>query len=473
MNPLLLALLLAQNTPNMSLCTVNPGVDSLVTTQNCINQNANTIDAHNHSSGEGTTVPVAGINIHASVPFNGYPVSGCGYMSAVDAGAGPSLVRTLWNDGIDWWVEDGSGNKIKLTSGGAINVVLGDGGTYTFQNITVITKATIGSTSISGTCLYGPYGAEYCFDSSGNIVEATADAGTGITINDYAGDALYLLNGTATMNSAGLGAGWFCGLSGCAVQFVDTIGLDSSFHGYIEESGNNVQMGAPDGGGFHFYSNGITGATADAFDFRTDGGGTIPFKMTGSGSPTFGDPAGDALQIVPQGLGQGHVSIVPASNVSGGDVSVSLWLAPKGGDGGLGVFAHIDTANSNSAVTGIQVLNPACFGDAGYSLVSNSNDTSGIIQITMGPTSASCSIGTQIVGVYLANAYAPGTTSYSVQLTPFGNVGGISPALPALSAWEVDGGLFVIENNAAVTPETGSVTYGISYSTLGLGSSAH
>ena len=151
MNPLLLALLLSQ-TPNMDLPLVTPG-SSLTATQNSFNQAMATIDGHNHSPGEGVLVPVGGLTIQTALPFNGYPALQMGYLGLVDAGAGPSVTLTLWNDGTNFWVEDGNGNKIQLTCSGGVCVTIGDGGSYSFTTITVTTSATVSGMQLASNCL--------------------------------------------------------------------------------------------------------------------------------------------------------------------------------------------------------------------------------------------------------------------------------------------------------------------------------
>ena len=127
MTSLCIALLLSQ-TPNMSLPLVAPGQATMSQFETDYNNSMALIDAHQHTAGQGALVPVGGLSIQTPLPFLGNPATGMGYLGLVDAGAGPSVTLTMWNDGINWWVEDGSGNKIELTANGGLNVTLGGNG---------------------------------------------------------------------------------------------------------------------------------------------------------------------------------------------------------------------------------------------------------------------------------------------------------------------------------------------------------
>lgn len=457
MNPLILALLLSQ-TPNMSLPLVTPGVTTPVQLQNDFNQAMNTIDAHNHSPGEGALIPPGGLNINVALPFQGNPATGVDYLGLIDAGAGPSVTLTLWNDGTNFWVEDGNGNKIQLTKNGGINVVVGDGGSYAFTSITA-NSAVIDGWTIANGCLTGANGASYCFDSAGGLVMTGVDGGV-VYINGTTGYPIALIvndgiEGTqfVSENPSGTNA-----LSMNAGAYV---GYDLLDNGSTSEQGQNLQTTTPDGGVFEV----LTNAGVNAFQVKYDGGTILNVSKFG-GLATGNASNGDGIFLSPGTSGSGLTAI----NAVGVDPDIGIFIAPKG-DGGVILQGHIDTANSQGTTT-VQWENPACLGDAGVALLANSNDTAGVIQITMNTTSSSCAIGTSLVGVNFANAWF-GTNTYSVQLTPACNSTGISPALPPLGWYAASADQFLVQNQTAWTGETGSITYCIAYHVDGLGVGAH
>ena len=458
MNPLLLALLLSQ-TPNMDLPLVTPG-SSLTATQNSFNQAMATIDGHNHSPGEGVLVPVGGLTIQTALPFNGYPALQMGYLGLVDAGAGPSVTLTLWNDGTNFWVEDGNGNKIQLTCSGGVCVTIGDGGSYSFTTITVTTSATVSGMQLASNCLKGPNGASYCFDNGpGDLVMTGVDGGV-VYINGTTGSPIALIvnegiEGTqfVSENPSGTNA-----LSMNAGAYV---GYDLLDNGSTSEQGQNLQTTTPDGGVFEV----LTNAGVNAFQVKYDGGTILNVSKFG-GLATGNASNEDGIFLSPGTSGSGLTAI----EAVGVDPDIGIFISPRG-DGGVILQGHIDTANSQGTTT-VQWENPACLGDAGVALLANSNDTAGVIQITMNTTSSSCAIGTSLVGVNFANA-SFGTNTYSVQLTPACSSTGLSPALPPLGWYSASADQFLVQNQTAWTGETGSITYCIAYHVDGLGVGAH
>ena len=58
------------NTPNMNLPISTVGVDTGLTWETNLNAAQSIIDGHNHTSGNGVQIPVAGISIQTSLPMN-------------------------------------------------------------------------------------------------------------------------------------------------------------------------------------------------------------------------------------------------------------------------------------------------------------------------------------------------------------------------------------------------------------------
>lgn len=135
-------------TPFMSLLlpTVSVTLGPTYATEN--NTAFTTIDSHDHTSGQGVAVPTAGLNINADLAFNGFN-STLLRSSRYSAQGSPLALVTdkgcLYVAGVDLYYNDGNGNQIQLTAGGALNAasIGGIGGDYTTSTASVFyTSAT-------------------------------------------------------------------------------------------------------------------------------------------------------------------------------------------------------------------------------------------------------------------------------------------------------------------------------------------
>lgn len=81
-----------------------------------------TVDAHDHSSGKGVKIPVAGLNINAALNFNGnkpYSLLSAQFNSQVAALSGASNANSVHSVNGDLYWTNGSGIAVQLTSGAA------------------------------------------------------------------------------------------------------------------------------------------------------------------------------------------------------------------------------------------------------------------------------------------------------------------------------------------------------------------
>lgn len=111
--------------PNMSLITPTAGADS-GTWDDKINAAFALVDAHDHTSGKGVTVPVSGLNINADFAMGGYAVTGLGSIAfnavtALTTGSKRLFVGSSDNE-LYW--RTNAGTNVKLTSGTSINTSL-------------------------------------------------------------------------------------------------------------------------------------------------------------------------------------------------------------------------------------------------------------------------------------------------------------------------------------------------------------
>ena len=120
---------LTSTTTYMSLVLPTPGEQLGPTWANNINTALTAIDSHDHSSGKGASIGVAGITIDGSLDFKpgttAYPVINPSYLSFTNNGTAfaSSLALRLYsatNNGELYW-NDNNGNQVPITAGGVIN----------------------------------------------------------------------------------------------------------------------------------------------------------------------------------------------------------------------------------------------------------------------------------------------------------------------------------------------------------------
>ena len=115
---------------SLTLPTVSVTIGPLWATE--INAALTLIDSHDHSSGEGTKVTQAGINITGEFDLNTYAMSGIGSATFDNLGALLTSTNVVYVKDGDLHYNDNSSNQIRLTLSGALDVgsVGGIGGDY-------------------------------------------------------------------------------------------------------------------------------------------------------------------------------------------------------------------------------------------------------------------------------------------------------------------------------------------------------
>lgn len=107
-----------------------------------INTALTTVDLHNHTSGLGLQVPVAGLNINADLSLAGYNLTTSRSLrmsSQVSPIAIAADLGCLYVSGADLWYNNTSGVQIQLTAAGALNAasIGGIGGDYATSTASV------------------------------------------------------------------------------------------------------------------------------------------------------------------------------------------------------------------------------------------------------------------------------------------------------------------------------------------------
>lgn len=437
-------------TPNMSLA-INPNWPA------DLQSNFNKIDSHNHSSGQGVQVPVGGMSFLAPLSVNGQPITTILNLQLADGGSGPSIPMSLWFDGTNLWAEDGAGNKIQITNGGALNIPVVSG----YVNGPLIVDGGITSLK-DGGCYTTSNGAQYCDDGSGDAIIKSI-LNHNIVLQDG--------NDTATVwfQASGVGGPSFLVDGGLAVLNGNPLDLYNSGNGAVGSvsatsstgwlfippggsagtstfSGAETVSGKLNVGSGTFLDGGLTVWQASVFD----GGVTVVKNLTVVGS-IIGD------QSVQAGASNGFSIDMQGNNLVGPSiVGASGALILEAGDGDI-VTLQPGAAPSCGTLA-------ACWGMSVTCAVQTAGtDTNGIISLTTPATTSSCAANASLFTVTFNTPYN-NIPSTIVQLSGDGDAGA-TPALPNLYA-QADAGAFIVSNTAAFTPNTLS-TYTFSYHVFG------
>ena len=253
------------------------------------------VDSHDHTSGKGTRVPTAGININAALDFGEYAITDLGKATFTNLSVLDSDNSTIYVKDGDWYMNDGSGNQVRITSGGALNVgsVGGIGGdygstaatafytdaslTYFFQDsASAAAKIDVGAIAASGTVVLSSTLSAGASTLTSLSVTGAATVGTTLGVSGASTLAALTTSGTLTANGATVLNGTTTLAGATTISGTPTISGDANF------TGNTTGRGIiPVGGVIALMANltGITDVTAttaaDANGFVVCGGQTI------------------------------------------------------------------------------------------------------------------------------------------------------------------------------------------------------
>ena len=467
---LILALLLSQNF-SPALEQANPGIDSLIQTQNEMNFNTNSFDGHNHTSGNGAQVPIpAGAYVAASTPFNGFPITSLYYETFTDGGAGPSHPLTAWFDGQDFCVELGDASKVCLTCNGGVCV--GDGG--------IPSVACVNGVCLQNGCLTFPNGASICGDTGpGDVLVQAVDGGS--IYNQIDGTTREQIDSAGILVTGNMTAsGYEIGNLGNYTQAGQQTSYDLYGLSCTTEIGLNTVETLVDGG-FKEIACGM--GAANCFEVVFDGGNPT-FQTDHLGVTKIGDPISGAAAVVTPNLTGGAVKIgAQSSNPT--FTSIGLALNPKGPDGGIITNGHIDTGDPNNGVTTVSwpavsdggTNAPSCLGDAGAAAVpiAVATDSAGVVILASGYGAGTCAPGTPLFAVTFAEQYyseayyALGVWENASSISPgeFGGSGCINATKSATG--------FIVKDNGTCNDNAfvGALLYGFDYHALGVTAQAH
>ena len=181
---------------NLTLPTVSSTIGPDWASQ--LNAALTVVDSHDHSSGKGQRVPVAGININADLPFNSKVASNIGAATFSNLSATLSDLNTLYVNSGDLYFNDASGANIRLTASGALNTASVGGITGDYSS----TSASVYYTDSTKTYTFEDSDSVNSDIEIGPLVCTTITASSTVT----AGGAV-TVSGTTTLNGTTTVAG--------------------------------------------------------------------------------------------------------------------------------------------------------------------------------------------------------------------------------------------------------------------------
>lgn len=143
------------------------------------------IDSHNHTSGQGVQIPTLGININADLSFasfNGTNFRSTRYINQGSPLGTASDLACLYFSGGELYANDSSGNQVKITASGSVNVA-GSG------NIT-------GMGATTATAVYTSGNQTFTWSSNTNVKAFMSCASVSIATTVASADSVTLASGT-------------------------------------------------------------------------------------------------------------------------------------------------------------------------------------------------------------------------------------------------------------------------------------
>jgi hypothetical protein len=174
-------------TANMGLTLPDVSVTPGPTWASQINSDLSLIDAHNHTPGFGTQIPVAGLNINGDLPFGNNAATGLSYLQ-LNPQAAPSATSSLYADeNGNFFYRNSLGGIVQITSGGGIAATPGSIG---------------GLPSGTAAVTFSPTGGKYTFTKATNQA-AVVDHGPLVLRTGASGsNAVAITPATGTQNYA-------------------------------------------------------------------------------------------------------------------------------------------------------------------------------------------------------------------------------------------------------------------------------
>ena len=91
-----------------------------------VNDSLTLLDSHNHTLGQGTQIPTAGLNINADLTFNQFGITNSKHVSFTAQSSALTSVGTIYELNADLYFVDGNGNNVRITQSGAVAAAPGN-----------------------------------------------------------------------------------------------------------------------------------------------------------------------------------------------------------------------------------------------------------------------------------------------------------------------------------------------------------
>jgi len=318
-------------TPNMNLTLPVVSQTPGPTWASEINADLSLIDSHNHTSGNGALVPVAGLDINADLSLATNALTNVKNLGLLDQ-ASVATLRAIYAKSGDLYWRSGGNAEVQLTTGGAINVGSVGGitgmipscsvvfdpsaNTYTFRddsaNFATLVASAIKFGSV-GSTLFGGGNVSVQLPSAlpaaavspitfGSFMVATQSGGGSVL------SYLSAANGITRNMQAAVGEQIQTGNSSYSVSTGTTTDLSDAIA--ITTTGRPVMLG--------INSSGVGSCLELLAGAAGVVGGQVVFSITGTTTTTRG------RQSLETTLGNGEYFRIPASSVS------NLWPAAAG-----------------------------------------------------------------------------------------------------------------------------------------------
>lgn len=174
-------------TPNMNLTLPVVSQTPGPTWASDINADLSVIDEHNHTSGKGALVPVAGLDIDADLSLATHALTNVAKVALLNQ-VSNTTAGSVYAVGGDLWWKNGSGTGVQVTSGNAINVG-GTGNIGGLPNLAAAVNYVSGSLSFQFIDENGAAAGLLAGGLSCNQVLLD-----NVTLNTSAGTSAYTLN---------------------------------------------------------------------------------------------------------------------------------------------------------------------------------------------------------------------------------------------------------------------------------------
>lgn len=272
-------------TPNMNLSLPTPSVSSGPAWASSLNSAFTLVDSHSHLPGYGVQIPSGAIAIDEDLPFNSYNATLLRSLRLITQASPLALATDLtcvYVSGSDLYYNDASGNQVRITASGAVNVS-GSG------NIT-------GMGGTTATVVYSPVSSTFAF-SSASLTPAFLATGPLILSTNAASQH------TATITPpAGLSADYTWTLpTGLPASTFPVTATSSGTLSYISYDAIGQAMSS-------------VGANAIAASMNTTGTNSIINTMGAAGANSISN---NRTRSVSQSVGLGGIATSTVSSVGG------------------------------------------------------------------------------------------------------------------------------------------------------------